>query len=244
MIGIVVATAGVSKFKNVIEKVRNQIAASGKSSYVFAVGKVSVAKLANFAEIEAFVLVACPENSLLDSRDFHVPIITPFELEISLDLRNWGKYSVDFEDYLDNSAEKLAEDDQELEENDSNGDNDTNDNDDEDAPYFSLVSGQYVSKSISNNSQPALDLTKAAGGGQLISYKSSGAEFLSKREYKGLESNIGMNEVVAATKGKEGIASEYRDVDSDSNGDEESLDDSLEDLGDFALFSNLDSDSD
>ena len=34
----------------------------GKKSYTFVVGKINVPKLANFQEIEAFVLVACPEN--------------------------------------------------------------------------------------------------------------------------------------------------------------------------------------
>ena len=46
-----------------------------------------------------FVLVACPENALLDSRDFYKPVVTPLELEIALgtDGRSWtGDYSTDF----------------------------------------------------------------------------------------------------------------------------------------------------
>ena len=31
-------------------------------------GKPNVAKMANFMEIDVFVLVACPENSLIDSQ--------------------------------------------------------------------------------------------------------------------------------------------------------------------------------
>jgi diphthamide biosynthesis protein 2 len=45
------------------------------------VGKVNVAKLANFMEIDVFVLVACPENSLLDSKEFFKPIVTPHEMQ-------------------------------------------------------------------------------------------------------------------------------------------------------------------
>jgi diphthamide biosynthesis protein 2 len=48
------------------------------------VGKLNVPKLANFQEIDIFVIVACPENSLVDSKEFFKPIITPFELEIAL----------------------------------------------------------------------------------------------------------------------------------------------------------------
>ena len=36
--------------------------------YTIAVGKLNVAKMANFMEIDIFVLVACPENSLVDSQ--------------------------------------------------------------------------------------------------------------------------------------------------------------------------------
>jgi hypothetical protein len=31
-----------------------------------------------------FVHVACPENSLVDSKEYHKPMITPFELEMAL----------------------------------------------------------------------------------------------------------------------------------------------------------------
>jgi diphthamide biosynthesis enzyme Dph1/Dph2-like protein len=36
---------------------------AGKRSYTFAVGKINVAKLANFPEIDAFVVVACEVRS-------------------------------------------------------------------------------------------------------------------------------------------------------------------------------------
>ena len=51
--------------------------------YTIAVGKLNVPKMANFLEIDVFVLVACPENSLLDSQEFYKPVVTPFEMEIA-----------------------------------------------------------------------------------------------------------------------------------------------------------------
>ena len=48
-----------------------------------AVGKLNVPKMANFLEIDLFVLVACPENSLVDSQEFYKPVVTPFEMEIA-----------------------------------------------------------------------------------------------------------------------------------------------------------------
>jgi diphthamide biosynthesis protein 2 len=48
-------------FRRIIKK-------AGRKAYSFVVGKINVPKLANFSEVDVFVLVACPENSLLDSR--------------------------------------------------------------------------------------------------------------------------------------------------------------------------------
>jgi diphthamide biosynthesis protein 2 len=42
-------------------------------------GKPNPAKLANFPEIEVFVMVADPQGLLLDSKDYLSPIITPYE---------------------------------------------------------------------------------------------------------------------------------------------------------------------
>lgn len=65
-------------------------------------GKINPAKLANFLEIECFVLVACPENSLLDAKEFLCPIVTPYELEVALQpTQTWtGRYVLDFEQIL------------------------------------------------------------------------------------------------------------------------------------------------
>ncbi len=51
--------------------------------YTIAVGKLNTAKLANFLEVDVFVLVACPESSLLDSSQFYKPVVTPYEMEVA-----------------------------------------------------------------------------------------------------------------------------------------------------------------
>ncbi|CAM9199138.1 unnamed protein product [Discosporangium mesarthrocarpum] len=99
VVGIVVGTLGVRCYQAVVKSLRRLVEAEGRKAYVLAVGKVNVAKLANFAEVEVFCIVACAENSLLDSREFHVPVVTPLELEVALGRREWdGFYSTDFED--------------------------------------------------------------------------------------------------------------------------------------------------
>ncbi|CAM9550992.1 unnamed protein product, partial [Choristocarpus tenellus] len=99
VVGIVVGTLGVRRYLSVVQSLRAMVEAEGRKAYVLAVGKINVAKLANFAEVEVFCLVACAENSLLDSREFHAPVVTPLELEVALGRREWdGFYSTDFDD--------------------------------------------------------------------------------------------------------------------------------------------------
>ena len=51
-----------------ISHLRQVIAGAHKKAYTISVGKLNPAMLAHFAEIECFVLVACPENSLVDAK--------------------------------------------------------------------------------------------------------------------------------------------------------------------------------
>ena len=44
------------------------VRAVGKRAFTFVMGKLNVAKMANFMEVDVFVLVASPENSLIDTR--------------------------------------------------------------------------------------------------------------------------------------------------------------------------------
>lgn len=52
--------------------------------YTFVVGKLNPNKLANFPEIDVFVAVACPENSLINDKEFYRPVITPYEFEVNI----------------------------------------------------------------------------------------------------------------------------------------------------------------
>lgn len=53
---------------DIIDHVKKVIRASGRKSYTMVMGKLNVAKMANFMEVDCYVLVACPENSLIDSK--------------------------------------------------------------------------------------------------------------------------------------------------------------------------------
>ncbi|XP_062619989.1 2-(3-amino-3-carboxypropyl)histidine synthase subunit 2-like [Saccostrea cucullata] len=102
IVGIVVGTLGVVNYLNIINRLKDMIKKAGKKSYTFVVGKLNVPKLANFMEIDVFVLVACPENSLLDSSEFYKPVVTPFEMELACNSNlEWdGNYVTNFADLL------------------------------------------------------------------------------------------------------------------------------------------------
>jgi len=222
IVGILVGTLSQKRFRSVIDRVRLLVEASGRSCYTFAVGKVNVAKLANYAEIEAFVLVGCTESSVLDDeRDFHVPIVTPMEMEVAFGKREWdGFYSHTFSDFLgvaENSGDCNGGD--KHDNGGENGDgavapleNDVDESDD-DEPFFSPISGKYESVGVGGKAtrkhKNDIDLRPLPGGGQVTEYKSGAAEFWQDREYKGLEAAVGTTEVKAAVHGQTGIASDY-----------------------------------
>jgi diphthamide biosynthesis protein 2 len=211
--GILVSNLSQQHLIQVVKSLKQRIQDAGKASYSFSVGKINPNKLANFAEIDCFVLVACREHSLLgDDREYHVPVITPLELDIALGNLTWGAqaYSLDCQDvlqYKHNNNHHHHNDEEAEEEEESTGDDD---DDDEDAPYFSLVTGQYVQRTTTSSAAAApLDLKQLPGKGQMAAYKSEAADFLKQREYQGLDTLAGQTEPKPAVAGQRGIASDY-----------------------------------
>lgn len=102
VVGILVGTLGVADYLTIIQQLKETIHRAGKKSYMFAMGKLNVPKLANFLEIDIFVLIACPENSLFDSSEFYKPVLTPFEMEVACNKnREWSEeYVTDFRHLL------------------------------------------------------------------------------------------------------------------------------------------------
>ena len=192
-------TLGASRYSHIIDKIRETIKASGKRFYIFLVGKPNVPKLANFPEIDVFVLVACPENSLLDSRDYLRPIITPFELDVALNSnREWtGEFFANFRDLLPQG--KAFED---FGKSDKEGD-------------ISLISGKIRTTDL-NQDQTKTDDNYALSvqDTRITSLHQNGGagEFLSQRSWQGLEQKLGESEPSLAKEGQNGIAWEYVDA--------------------------------
>ncbi|KAL4769460.1 hypothetical protein BDW60DRAFT_218870 [Aspergillus nidulans var. acristatus] len=157
--GILVNTLSVKNYLHIVDHVRDKIAAAGKKSYMFVVGKLNAAKVANFSEIGGWVVIGCWESSLVDSKDFWKPVITPFELEVALkgdEERVWtGAWQSDFQSILDQQPPSSNSPGNSQEANDGPEFGDHARDEDEDAmsepesapPEFDLRTGRYVSYS-------------------------------------------------------------------------------------------------
>ncbi|KAJ2008099.1 Diphthamide biosynthesis protein 2 [Coemansia thaxteri] len=213
VIGIVVGTLAATRYLRVIEALKEMVRRARKKAYVFVVGKLNVAKLANFAEIDAFVLVACPENSLVDSREFFRPLVTPYELQLALSRsRQWtGDYVTDFRAFLNNVEPDIAE-----------GDYDVCDNEEDGVPHFSMVTGTLKQnrrfndpRQNSTGSADSLELTARNQRTEIARYMgSAGAEYLLTRSFRGLghdsnDSTIDGSLPALAVEGRSGIARGY-----------------------------------
>ena len=155
--GILINTLSVKNYLYMVDHIKRHIAAAGKKSYLFVVGKLNAAKVANFSEVGGWVVIGCWESSLIDSTDFYRPVITPFELEIALtrdEQRTWtGAWRGDFQSILDKDAfnqEELSGNmfvhtQGNLSESDGGFTEDHGSEEESVPPEFDLRTGRYVS---------------------------------------------------------------------------------------------------
>ncbi|KAJ2958183.1 hypothetical protein NQZ79_g6205 [Umbelopsis isabellina] len=212
VVGIVVGTLGVASYMTIIDHLKKLLSAAGKKSYTFVMGKLNVAKMANFMEIDCYVLVACPENSLIDSKEFYRPIVTPFELEIALSSqKEWtGDYITDFQKLLPGLRDDgFTYDDAEEHEQLSS----------DEEPHFSMITGEYKRERIYSSKKPdstsllssgITDLTLRNNETALSSLlESPSGAFLKSRTFRGLEQHAGEHEASVVEEGRSGIARGY-----------------------------------
>jgi diphthamide biosynthesis protein 2 len=203
--GILINTLSVKNYLDIVEYVKKQISDAGKKSYLFVMGKLNPAKVANFSEIGGWVVIGCWESSLIDSKEFFKPVVTPFELGLALQSdseRLWtGQWRADFQAVLENGGMyNMQNEEAGSVEDQADGEYDS---EEESAPpEFDLRTGKYVSQSrtvtasqtsCSNPSSHAKALTIRAKGDVVAvnGVASPAAEYLrSKRTWQGLGSDF------------------------------------------------------
>jgi diphthamide biosynthesis protein 2 len=178
--GILIQTLSIDKHHDVLHRIKELITSKGKKYYTFIVGKMNEPKLANFGEIEMYVVIGCGRHSIIDSKQFMRDIVTPYELFLALNDVSWNpeKYSTRFKSILEETFESVVNDEE---------------------PRFSLVTGKLVNEKkdvVSSNTD-------------LIHVGQNALMHLEKRSYKGLETKIGETEIAKIEQGRSGIAKGY-----------------------------------
>lgn len=186
---IIIATVVIENYMTAIDRIKKLLTLNGKKYYVISVGKPTVAKLANFPEMDMYILICCSMSDIFDSRDFYKPIATPYDIEIALNPKSRNlKFSYDLNsDYLN----------QEL---------DTNI---EKEPDVSLISGNLRYKdNADENSGDSGEIAIKSEGAIALSDKTA-ASYFAVRSFKGLEQRLGQTEVELAKEGRKGIPQQY-----------------------------------
>ncbi|CAK7224781.1 Diphthamide biosynthesis protein 2 [Sporothrix curviconia] len=154
VIGILVNTLSVKNYLKAVDAIRKRIADAGKKSYLIVVGKLNPVKLANFAEIEGWVVVGCWESSLVeDDAGFYQPVVTPFELEMALmsdDERIWGHKWWGGLEALTSAPDKETNGDaatEAAETTTADKAREISDDEDDEVPQFDLRTGRLVTTS-------------------------------------------------------------------------------------------------
>lgn len=203
VVGLLVGTLGVAQYREALAHLRSLTQAAGKRSYVLALGRLTPAKLANFPEMDVFVLLACPLGALASqpSGSFFRPVLMPSELEAACNPA-WpplglAPHLTHYADLLPGSSfhVPLPPPESEL----------------WDTPDVSLISGDL-------RPPPARKVPEETGCSALtprpqlaLAESSPAASFLNSRSWKGLEPRLGQTPATGAVSGRRGIAIAYED---------------------------------
>ena len=226
VIGLVIGTLGVQHYLPLVRELRRVLTSpvSQRKVYTISVGKLNPAKLANFQEIDAFVLVACPENSLLDTKEFLRPIVTPWEMLLAVRAHSgrevpWsGDYVLDLGDAVRDAAD-IATDEAR-----------------EEQPHYSFVTGSYVTRTRYGAEPEPADVAETGQAlqrldvaphelavrdeaGRMVKVLDSAAlAHHAQRTWRGLDREEGAGAPAALEQGMAGFAQEYWAADGEREG--------------------------
>lgn len=194
IVGLLVGTLGAAGYGDALRTLRRAAQAADKKTYTLLMGKPSPAKLANFPEIEVFVLVADPQGQILECRDYLAPVVTPHEAMLAFDPEGeykWDEaaYRLDFDHVVAGEGGLNAGS-----EGDGGG-------------------GGGDAAALVAQAQRALVVTPAGpGGGHLVEARSAADYLVHKRSWKGVEAPLAGAEAkapAAAVPGQSGRAAGY-----------------------------------
>lgn len=110
--GILIGTVVVQDYLEMISRLKRVLEAAGKKWYEVLVGKLNEPKLKNISVVDIYVFVGCQETSLIDPKQFMMPVVTPHEVMMALQPSQFpwqSKIQTDFSTLLGTDIELPAE---------------------------------------------------------------------------------------------------------------------------------------
>lgn len=93
--GILVSSKEGQYRMNLAKEIKKDLEDSGMEAYIILVDNITPDILLPYMDLEAFIVTACPRIAIDDSQMYKKPILTPQELEIVLNKRDWKDYQLD-----------------------------------------------------------------------------------------------------------------------------------------------------
>ncbi len=93
--GIIVSSKEGQYRMNLAKETKKLLEENGMEAYIILVDNVNPDVLLPYLELDAFVVSACPRIAIDDSQMYKKPLLTPQELEIVLNKREWENYQLD-----------------------------------------------------------------------------------------------------------------------------------------------------
>ncbi|XP_030848155.1 2-(3-amino-3-carboxypropyl)histidine synthase subunit 1 [Strongylocentrotus purpuratus] len=96
-IGLILGTLGRQGSPNVLDSLKEQVTKAGKEYIVVLLSEIFPDKLGLFADIDAWVQIACPRLSIDWGYAFPKPLLSPYEAAVALKSIQWqSRYPMDF----------------------------------------------------------------------------------------------------------------------------------------------------
>ncbi|KAK6517714.1 Diphthamide biosynthesis protein 2 [Arthrobotrys conoides] len=223
--GILINTLSSNNYLSTIKTLQTLLAKHYKKSYLVTVGKLNAAKLANFAEVEVWIVIGCWESAVVDERrEMWRVVVTPWEATAALDggegvgvdgwRGDWEAFKNKIEDYQALQAEKKDEADE---------DGGEGSDDESEEPVFDFRTGRYIS-TAKPMKVVKTSLIEAPSGSNGDSGSSSTALTTTQKD-KSLSVMINNQispaaEYLQQKRGWKGLGSDFAEVEYDQDGNE------------------------
>ncbi|XP_064553049.1 2-(3-amino-3-carboxypropyl)histidine synthase subunit 2 [Drosophila montana] len=194
-LGLIVATLSAVGYLDVVTRLQEMAKSRGIKTQLISVGRINPAKLANFLEIDCFVLIGCPFNNMYNSKEYYKPIVSVFEAEMALNpawhMKYPEAYVTDFKQLLPKGRSFLPFDAQAVQPQD-----------------MSLVSGRMRGGTGCDETVDASNTTVATQAKMALMTTDTGLTF-EDRTWQGLDPALGQTEPAKLQQGLSGIPIKY-----------------------------------